>query len=114
LEKISDLAAPGTHNILVTAEADNYIGTDPVKISYTSIGASVDGETLIINGNIADETITVEYAAVDNETLFCNIKPATIENEILLTEGKVSEEILTVEHAAAGEDILLYGVSKED
>lgn len=114
LEKISDLANPGTYNILVTAEADNYTGTDPVEIPYTSIGASVDGETLFTSGNIVDETITVGYAAVDNETLFCNIKPAIIENEVLLTEGEVSEEILTVEQAAAGEDILLYGVPKED
>ena len=114
MEKISDLASPGTYNVQVTAEADGYIGTDPVTRQYTSIGAIVDGETLITDGKVTDETITTSYTAVENETLFCNIRPTTVDSEVLFAEGTVSEETLTAEYAAAGEGALLYGVPKED
>ena len=113
MEKISGLASPGTYNVQVTAEADGYIGTDPVTMQYTSIGATVDGETLITDGKVIDETITASYAAVENETLFCNIRPTTVEGEVLFAEGTVSDETLTAEYAAAGEGALLYGVPKE-
>lgn len=80
LEEISDLDSPGTYNIQVTAEADGYIGTDPVTKQYTRIGATVDGETLIIDGEVTDETITTSYTAVEDETLLCNVKPTTVDS----------------------------------
>lgn len=71
---IEQLKPSGDYLLSVTAEADGYIGTDPVVINYTRIGASVENETLIDDtANINEETFIANYATVDNETLIYNI-----------------------------------------
>ena len=71
LLSIPELQNIGTYDLSITAEADNYIGTDPVIITYEkTLSIAVQEETLITNvGSVGNETFIADYAAETNETL---------------------------------------------
>lgn len=81
LTEIPAFDAPGDYTFQVTGEAEGYTGTDPVTLNFTRTVATVDGETLIIDGTVEEETLAVDYAVVNEETLICNLASATVSGE---------------------------------
>lgn len=96
LTEVPAFDAPGDYVFKVTGEAEGYTGTDPVSLSYTRTVATVDGETLVIDGTVEDETLSIDYAAVDDEVLFCGLAPASVEDETLSAKVTASEETATL------------------
>lgn len=93
LTEISAFDAPGNYTFQITGEAEGYTGTDPVTLNFTRTVATVDGETLIIDGTVEEETLAVDYAVVNEETLICNLASATVSGETLIANNDtVSEE----------------------
>ena len=67
---IEQLKPSGDYVLSITAEANGYIGTDPVTMNYTRIATSVENETLIDeSASIDGETFITNYATVNEETL---------------------------------------------
>lgn len=108
LREISALRAPGDYSLTITGEAENYTGTDPVTVTYTSEGATVEGDTLYIGGEVSEEILTLDYSAVNDETLFCDLPEAEINEEQLIVKEEVIEETLTTEYAAVDQETLIY------
>ena len=109
LTEIPAFDAPGDYTFQVTGEAEGYTGTDPVTLNFTRTVATVDGETLIIDGTVEEETLAVDYAVVNEETLICNLASATVSGETLITNNDtVSEETLVTTNVGANGETIAY------
>ena len=109
LTEIPAFDAPGDYTFQVTGEAEGYTGTDPVTLNFTRTVATVDGETLVIEGTVEEETLAVDYAVVNEETLICNLASATVSGETLITNNDtVSEETLVTTNVGANGETIAY------
>lgn len=109
LTEIPAFDAPGDYTFQVTGEAEGYTGTDPVTLNFTRTGATVDGETLIIDGTVEEETLAVDYAVVNEETLICNLASATVSGKTLITnDDTVSEETLVTTNVGPNGETIAY------
>lgn len=109
LTEIPAFDAPGDYTFQVTGEAEGYTGTDPITLNFTRTVATVDGETLIIDGTVEEETLTVDHAVVNEETLICNLASATVSGETLITNNDtVSEETLVTTNVGTNGETIAY------
>ena len=76
-------------------------------------GASVNGDTLEVEGSVADETLTIQGGAVSNGTLVLGGGSGTqakVEGEELIINGLIADEILNLSSGAViGETLGLTG-----
>ena len=114
LSAIPQLRAPGEYVLQLTAEAEGYIGTDPVALTYVSEGATVEGETLITAGEIDEEVFIPNYSVVDDEVLICNVPNVEIDNDALVVSGTVEDETVTAEEMIINNETIIYGTPKEE
>lgn len=114
LSDVSQLRAPGEYLLHLTGEAEGYTGTDPITITYVSEGATVDGEILNTAGTLEEETLLVNYAVVDDNTLICNVPNVEMDNDILVISGTVEEETITAEEMIINNETIIYGTPKEE
>ena len=108
LTKVSAFDAPGDYIFKVTGDAEGYTGTDPVSLNYSRTVATVNGETLITDGTVEDETLSIDYAAVDDEVLFCGLAPANVEDETLSAKVTASEETATLKNVTVNDETIIY------